>query len=148
MKRSVGLVVPMLASVAAISVAGCGGGGTSSSGGGGTSSGGAQRYSSVQDVVTALVNGGFQCTQAYYSKSASGPESGGTCTYHGAPQVITVSRSAVTTKMVLADMLPTKPADQVWSDVGPNWWVESSKATAKLIQKAIGGRLVAGPTHS
>ncbi len=140
MRRSLGLVVPVLASAAAISLAGCGG---SSSG---TPT--AQRYASAHQLVAALGSGGFQCTQPFYLKtpSTAGATSGATCTFNGAMQEIDVFSSTVTTKMVLADTA-SAGSEQIWSDVGQNWMVETSKADAKLVQKAIGGRVIGGPWH-
>lgn len=38
-------------------------------------------------------------------------------------------------------------SQQIWSDVGPNWWIESSHTYAEHAQSLLGGRLVAGPWH-
>ncbi len=49
--------------------------------------------------------------------------------------------------MVKHDTATTGP-DQIWSDVGPNWWVETSKPSAQRIQKVLSGRVVGGTYHS
>ncbi len=141
MKRSPGLLVGALAAAGAIGLAGCGGGG------GGSVA--AVRYPSAHQLIAALGHGGLPCTEAFYPRApeAQGASSEASCRLKGiANQRIDVFPGKVTTKMVL-DNSASSGTEQIWSDVGPNWWVETNKADAKLIQKAIGGRVIAGPWH-
>jgi len=142
MRRSLGLVLLVPAAAAGIALTGCGGG----SGSGGTPT--AVRYTSAQKLVAALNQGGMPCTGAFYSKSSStnGVSSAASCSFKGTVQVVEVFSGTVTTKMVL-QATASSGREQIWSDVGPNWLIETSKATAQLAHKAIGGRVVAGPWH-
>jgi hypothetical protein len=141
MRRSLGLVLLMPAAAAGIALAGCGGGS-------GTGTPTAVRYTSAQKLVAALDHGGMPCTGAFYSKSSSTQDvsSAASCSFKGAVQLIDVFSGTVTTKMVL-QATASSGTEQIWSDVGPNWLIETSKATAQLAHKAIGGRVVAGPWH-
>jgi hypothetical protein len=142
MKRSLGLVVIGSATVAGMAVAGCGG---SSSGNGTTA---AVKYPTAQKLVAALNHGGMACTDAYYSKSAAlpGVTSTATCTYKGTPQLVYVFSGAVSNKTVQQTSDSTS-SERVYSVVGPNWMIETSKAYGEVASKAIGGKVVAGPAH-
>ncbi len=141
MKRSLGLVVIGSAAVAGMAVTGCGG---SSSNGTPT----AAKYPTAQKLVAALNQGGMACTGAYYSKAAvlPGVTSTATCTYKGTPQLVYVFSGSVSNKTVLQTTASTS-SERIYSDVGPNWMIETSKAFGEVARKAVGGKLVAGPVH-
>jgi len=139
MKRSLGLIVIGSAAVAGMAVAGCGG-----SSGNGTPT--AVKYPTAQKLVAALNHGGMACTGAYYFKSAvlPGVTSTATCTYKGTPQLVYVFSGSVSNKTVLQTTASTS-TERIYSDVGPNWMIETSKAFGEVAIKAVGGKLVAGP---
>ena len=145
MNRSLGLVVigSAAVAVAGMAVAGCGGS-SSSSNGSGTPT--AVKYPTAQKLVAALNHAGMACTDAYYSKSSvlPGVTSTATCTYKGTPQLVYVFSGSVNDKSVLQTTSSTS-SERVYSDVGPNWMIETSKAYGEVASKAIGGKVVAGP---
>jgi hypothetical protein len=52
----------------------------------------------------------------------------------------------VTTAVVLRNSVSTGPK-KIWSDVGPNWWVQTSSTYVKRVQIILGGRIIGGPWH-
>lgn len=135
MKRSLGLLA--LLSAAAIGLAGCGGGVPS-----------AARYASARQVIAALGQGGMPCTGASYGNPVvQGASSEASCSFKGDPsQLIDVFPGRVSTAMVLQNSVSTG-TEKIWSAVGPNWWVQTTKADAKQVQQVLGGRIIGGPWH-
>jgi hypothetical protein len=117
-----------------------------SCGGGGAT---AARYSSAQHVIAALDHGGLRCTGGSYSNSpvVSGATSEATCNFSSSEApLIDVFPRTVTTAVVLHDSVSTG-TQKIWSDVGPNWWVQTSSAYVKRVQMILGGRIIGGPWH-
>jgi hypothetical protein len=106
------------------------------------------RVSSARQVVATLDRAGLRCTGASYSNppGVSGATSEVACYRNGGNTefFIDVFPGTVTTATVLRDSVSTG-TEKIWSDVGPNWWVQTTHSYAERIQKAIGGRIVGGP---
>ena len=70
----------------------------------------------------------------------SGATSEATCTFSASESpLIDVFASTITTAMVLHNSVSTG-TQKIWSDVGPNWWVQtSSSGYVKRVQKILGG---------
>jgi hypothetical protein len=108
----------------------------------------AARYSSARQVIAALGDAELRCTGASYSDPpvVSGASSEASC-YRGGLGTeffIDVFPGTVTTAKVLRNSASTG-SEKIWSDVGPNWWVQTTRAYARRIQKALGGRVIGGP---
>jgi hypothetical protein len=128
-----------VAAALSLVVTGCGGGGAT-----------AARYSSAQQVVAALDHGGLRCTAVQETPGTSvvsGATSEASCSFGASPnQLIDVFPGTVTTAEVLHNSVSTG-TQKIWSDVGPNWWVQTSNANVKRVQKILGGRIIGGPWH-
>jgi hypothetical protein len=109
----------------------------------------ATRFSSARQVIAALNGAGLHCTGAYYGTPVvSGASSEASCNYSGAQAsaLIDVFPGNVTTAKVLHNSVSTG-TQKIWSDVGPNWWVQADHPYAKRVQQALGGRIIGGPWH-
>lgn len=107
----------------------------------------AARYSSVQQIVTALKHGHLPCVRFSSSNPpvAAGAMSEASCdvTAPGA-NFIDVFPNTITTTMVLKNSISTGTTE-IWNVVGPNWQVQTTKPYAKRIQKILGGKIIPGP---
>ena len=75
----------------------------------------------------------------------SGASSEASCNFTASESpLIDVFPGTVTTTQVLRNSVSTG-TEKIWSDVGPNWWVQTTLPYAKRIQKALGGRIIGGP---
>lgn len=128
-------------------VAGCGGnaGGSNSSSSPAAS---ATRYSSAAQVVAALKHDQMPCTGGSYDTPVvQGATSETQCNFDSNDLgLIDVFPGTVSTATVLKNSVSTG-TQQIFSDVGPNWWVATSQADAQRVQGLLGGRVVAGPWH-
>lgn len=119
---------------------------TGCSGGGPT----AARYSSANQVIAALGHGGLRCTGVQETPGTpvvAGATSEASCSFGASPnQLIDVFPDTVTTAKVLHNSVSTG-TQKIWSDVGPNWWVQTSRGYVKRVQKILGGRIIGGPWH-
>ena len=109
----------------------------------------AQRYASASQVVAALGRAGLACTGAYYGNPVvPGAASEASCNLSGVSgsTLIDVFPGTVSTATVLSNSVSTG-TEQIFSAVGPNWWVQTDLAHARRITKLLGGRIVAGPWH-
>jgi len=109
----------------------------------------AVRYSSAQQVIAALDHGNLRCVGAQYSTPpvVSGATSEASCNFSASENpFIDVFPGTVTTAMVLRNSVSTG-TEKIWSDVGPNWWVQTTRAYVKRVHKILGGRVVGGPRH-
>jgi hypothetical protein len=109
----------------------------------------AVRYSSANQVIVALDRGDLRCAGAQYSTPpvVSGATSEASCNFSASESpFIDVFPGTVTTAMVLRNSV-SAGTEKIWSDVGPNWWVQSTRAYVKRVQKILGGRVVGGPWH-
>lgn len=99
-------------------------------------------------MVAALKHGGLACTGGSNNTPVvSGASSETLCNFTSSEQVlIDVFPGTVSTATVLRNSVSTG-TEQIWSDVGPNWWVQTSHAYVKRVQAILGGRIVAGPWH-
>ena len=137
-RNYVGLVAPL---ACALLTAGCGGGGGSH----------AHSYHTATQVVEALDRGGMtlQC-----DSGDSGP---GSAVVHGAISenmcylpgsnsvsfLIDVFPGSVSKAKLLANSVSTGD-EQILSDLGPDWWVETDGAHVQKVRKILGGTVVAG----
>jgi hypothetical protein len=138
MKRSLASLALVLAVVTLAGLAGCG-----------SSVPAAARYSSAEQVVAALDHGGLRCGGASYSTPpvVHGAVSEASCSFGSmASQLIDVFPGTVTVAMVLRNSMSTG-TKKIWSDVGPNWWIQTTSAYARHVQKMLGGRVIGGPWH-
>jgi hypothetical protein len=121
----------------ALGAAGCGAGAVT-----------AARYSSAQQVIAALDHGGMRCTGGSDNTPVvSGATSESSCNLSASDSpLIDVFPGTVTTAMVLRNSISTG-TQKIWSDVGPNWWIQTTRAYANRIQKLLGGRVIGGPWH-
>lgn len=133
------ITVTLAAAGITLAAAGCGG-----------SSGtvAASRYSSARQVIAALDHGGLPCTgPSYATPVVPGASSEASCNLSASENpLIDVFPGTVTTAAVLRNSVSTG-TQKIWSDVGPNWWVQTSSAYVKRVQKILGGRVVGGPWH-
>jgi hypothetical protein len=138
MNRTRALIAPA-ALTAALVLAACGGGTTTAT---------AARYSSASQVVAALKHDGLACTGGDNNTPVvSGATSETLCNLtSSATALIDVFPGTVSTATVLRNSVSTG-TQQIWSDVGPNWWVQTSHAYARRIRVLLGGRIIAGPWH-
>jgi hypothetical protein len=99
-------------------------------------------------VIAALAHGGLPCTGASYGTPVvSGATSEASCSFGtSANQLIDVFPGTVTTTTVLRNSVSTG-TEKIWSDVGPNWWVQTSSPYVKRVQKILGGKIIGGPWH-
>jgi hypothetical protein len=106
------------------------------------------RYSSAQQLVAALRRGGLPCTGGNYSTPVvSGATSETLCDLSSSEQaLIDVFPRTVSKAMVLRHSVSTG-TEQIFSVVGPNWWVQVSHAYASRVRAILGGRIIAGPWH-
>ncbi|MGH3229178.1 MAG: hypothetical protein ACRDOA_11465 [Streptosporangiaceae bacterium] len=58
--------------------------------------------------------------------------------------LIDVFPGTVTNAMVTANSVSTG-SQQIFSDVGPNWWIQTDQPYGQRIQAKLGGRVIAGP---
>jgi hypothetical protein len=136
--------------IVAAALAGCGSStlsaGFSGSGQGGTIT--AARYASMSQVVAALKHGGLACTGGNNNAPVvSGARSETLCNFTPSEQaLIDVFPGTVSTATVLRNSVSTG-TEQIWSDVGLNWWVQTSHPYSKKVQTILGGRIIAGPWH-
>ena len=105
-------------------------------------------YSSAQQVVVALSRGGLPCTGGNYNTPVvSGATSETLCDLSSSEQaLIDVFPGTVSNATVLKNSVSTG-TEQIFSVVGPNWWVQVSHAYASRVQAILGGRIIAGPWH-
>ena len=105
-------------------------------------------YSSAQQVVAVLSRGGLPCTGGNYNTPVvSGATSETLCDFSSSGQaLIDVFPGTVSNAMVLKHSVSTG-TEQIFSVVGPNWWVQVSHAYASRAQAILGGRIIAGPWH-
>jgi hypothetical protein len=124
------------------------GAGLAACGGGQGTTAATPRYSSARQVIAVLAHGGLPCTGASYGTPVvSGATSEASCSFGtSANQLIDVFPGTVTTAMVLRNSVSTG-TEKIWSDVGPNWWVQTSSAYVRRVQKILGGRIIGGPWH-
>ena len=138
MRWSVALLALVLAIAASAGLAGCGG-----------SVPATVRYSSARQVIAALDHLGLRCGGASYSSTpvVHGATSEASCSFKASTsQLIDVFPGSVTTATVLRNSVSTG-TEKIWSDVGPNWWVQTTRAYARRVQKILGGRIIGGPWH-
>jgi hypothetical protein len=138
MNRTHALIAPPVLA-AALVLAACGSG---------TATATAARYSSVSQVVAALKRGDLACTGGGDTTPVvSGATSETLCNLTSSDTaLIDVFPGTVSTATVLHDSVSTG-TEQIWSDVGPNWWVQTSHAYASRVRALLGGRIIAGPWH-
>ena len=105
-------------------------------------------YSSAQQVVAALSRGGLPCTGGNYNTPVvSGATSETLCDLSSSGQaLIDVFSGTVSSATVLKNSVSTG-TEQIFSVVGPNWWVQVSHAYASRARAILGGRIIAGPWH-
>ena len=138
MRWSVALLALVPAIAVSAGLAGCGG-----------SAPAAVRYSSARQVIAVLDHRGLRCGGASYSSPpvVHGATSEASCSFKtSTSQLIDVFPGSVTTATVLRNSVSTG-TEKIWSDVGPNWWVQTTRACARRVQKLLGGRIIAGPWH-
>jgi hypothetical protein len=106
------------------------------------------KYSSAQQVVVALRRGGLSCTGGNYSTPVvPGAISETLCDLSSSEQaLIDVFPRTVSKATVLKNSVSTG-TEQIFSVVGPNWWVQVSHAYASRVKEILGGRIIAGPWH-
>jgi hypothetical protein len=106
------------------------------------------RYSSAQQVVAALNHGGLpRAGGSTNTPVVSGASSETLCDFTSSQQVlIDVFPGTVSTATLLDNSVSTG-TQKIWSDVGPNWWVQTSSAYANRVRAILGGRIVGGPWH-
>ena len=104
--------------------------------------------SSAQQVVAALSRGGLPCTGGNYNTPVvSGATSETLCDLSSPRQAfIDVFPGTVSKAMVLKHSVSTGK-EQIFSVVGPNWWVQVSHPYASRVQAILGGHIIAGPWH-
>jgi hypothetical protein len=124
------------------------GAGLAACGGGQGTTAATPRYSAARQVIAALAHGGLPCTGASYGTPVvSGATSEASCSFGASPnQLIDVFPGTVTTARVLHNSVSTG-TEKIWSDVGPNWWVQTSSGYVKRVQKILGGKIIGGPWH-
>jgi hypothetical protein len=105
-------------------------------------------YSSAQQLVAALRRGGLPCTGGNYSTPVvSGATSETLCDLSSSEQtLIDVFSRTVSKATVLRNSVSTG-TEQIFSVVGPNWWVQVSHSYASRVKAILGGRIIAGPWH-
>jgi len=105
-------------------------------------------YSSAQQLVASLRRGGLPCTGGDYSTPVvSGATSETACDLSSSEQtLIDVFPRTVSKAMVLKNSASTG-TEQIFSVVGPNWWVQVSHAYANRVKAILGGGIIAGPWH-
>jgi hypothetical protein len=108
----------------------------------------ASRYSSVSQVVAALQHGHLPCTGGDDdSPVVQGASSETLCNFSADETgLIDVFPGNVSTATVLQNSVSTGD-QQIFSVVGPNWWVQASNAYAGRVRAILGGRIIAGPWH-
>jgi hypothetical protein len=108
----------------------------------------ASRYASARQLIAALTHGGLSCTGASYNTPVvSGASSEASCNFTASQTpLIDVFPGTVTTAQVLRNSVSTG-TQKIWSDVGPNWWVQANRVYATRIQRILGGHVVGGPWH-
>lgn len=108
----------------------------------------ASRYSSVSQVVAALKRGHLPCTGGGdLAPVVKGATSETLCNFTSSETgLIDVFPGSVSNATVLQNSVSTG-SQQIFSVVGLNWWVQSSRAYAKRVQAILGGRVIAGPWH-
>jgi hypothetical protein len=105
-------------------------------------------YSSAQQLVAALRRGGLPCAGGNYSTPVvSGATSETLCDLSSSEQaLIDVFPRTVSKAMVLKNSVSTG-TEQIFSVVGPNWWIQVSHAYDSRVKAILGGRIIAGPWH-
>ena len=108
----------------------------------------ATRYSSAQEVVGALDRAGLRCSGgSYLTPVVHGASSETLCNFSSSQTgLIDVFPGAVTTATVLRNSVSTG-TQKIWSDVGPNWWIQTTSAYVRRVQKILGGKIIGGPWH-
>lgn len=126
-----------LAVVAALALTACGSGAKTTT---------LARYSSVEQIVSALNHGGLACTGGSSNAPVvSGASSETLCNFTPSDTaLIDVFLGTVSNATVMQNSASTG-TEQLWSDVGPNWWVQASHTYAERAQAILGGRIIAGP---
>ncbi len=126
--------------IAALPLAGCSGSSSANAT--------AVRYSSAAQVVAALKHGRMPCTGGDNDTPVvQGATSETLCNFTSDETgLIDVFPGTVSTATVLKNSVSTG-AQQIYSDVGPNWWIQTSQVDAQQVQGLLGGRVVAGPWH-
>jgi hypothetical protein len=126
--------------IAAIMAAGCG-----------SSSNGAHKYGTATQLAEALDSGGMtlQCGSAdsgLGSAVVHGAISENMCYLPGSDSVsflIDVFPGPVSKAKLMANSVSTGD-EQILSDLGPNWWVETDGAHVHHVQSILGGAVVPG----
>lgn len=115
---------------------------------GSSSTASAARYSSAAEVVAALKHGHLPCAGGDdLTPVVKGATAETLCNFTpDETGLIDVFPGNVSNATVLQNSVSTG-SQQIFSDVGPNWWVQASHAYAKRVQAILGGRIVAGPWH-
>lgn len=141
-------IVALIVLITAIAIASGGGSKSTGSPGAVASSPAATRYSSARQVVTALKQGGLACSGGSDNTPVvSGASSETQCNFTSSELVlIDVFPGTVSTATVLSDSVSTG-TQQIWSDVGPNWQVQTDGTYVKRVQAILRGRVIAGPWH-
>ena len=133
--------------VLALALAACGSSGTGHAASAGHAASVA-RYSSAQQVVAALGRAGMPCTGGTSNTPVvSGASSETGCDLNGNSDTsafIDVFPGTVTNAMVTANSVSTG-TQQIFSVVGPNWWIQTDQSDAQQIQGKLGGKVIAGP---
>jgi hypothetical protein len=138
------IIAPILAVTFALGTAACGSSLSSQTAAGRSAS----HYSTARQVVGALDHAGLGCSGgSYLTPVVHGASSETQCNFSSSQTgLIDVFPGAVTTATVLSNSVSTG-SQKIWSDVGPNWWVQTSSAYVKRVQKILGGKIIGGPWH-
>lgn len=117
----------------------------------GCGDGGAHKYGTATQVAEALDSGGMtlQCDSADSGPGSAvvhGAISENMCYLPGSDSVsflIDVFPDSVSKAKLLANSVSTGD-EQILSDLGPNWWVETDGAHVHRVQSILGGTVIAG----
>jgi len=105
-------------------------------------------YSSAQQLVTALRRGGLPCTGGSYSTPVvPGATSETVCHLSSSEQTLIDVFPRTVSKAVVLKNSASTGTEQIFSVVGPNWWVQVGHAYANRVKAILGGGIIAGPWH-
>lgn len=132
--------IQALLAVALLGVAACGSGTT------GPAS--AAQYSSARKVIAALDRIGLRCTGTSVSTPPVVPtaSSEASC-FRGSSEFLVDTFPDTVTRELVEENSVSTGSQKIWSAVGPDWWVQTTRPDAERIVKALGGRVIGGPWH-
>lgn len=103
----------------------------------------AARYASANKLVEELGEGGLHCPGASYGPPVVRGATSETGCDSGPIGLVDVFPRKITRSFVLAQATSTGTT-QIWVDYGPNWFVQTDKATVRRVQAILGGTVAAG----